>query len=317
MNSKNSTSSLTQGAILSAITVVIYFASMYVPIFNIICVLGAHLPIVYMYYKHGAKYSVMVAVVVCAILFVLTGPSYAITYFLTNALVGFVLGYYTRNKRSSIVILGVLSLTILLSTGILLKIVESFLGADIISQLINHMISSFENSLSTLKELGVESSLSNINMKDFKDYLLMSVPSIALSYSIVMSYIYYIITEKSLKRFDVKLDKIPPFSKWYIPSIIAYPIMILFFITMFIKSDELVPLIITINTLFMLVFSLNALATVSYYLKEANFPKIAIVLIVAAVFLLLPSVIMFVGLFEYAFNLRRLDKKRASFRQKK
>ena len=317
MKSKSSTSSLTQGAILSAITVIIYLASIYVPIFNLLCVLVAHLPIVYMYYKHGAKYSVMVAVVSCVILFILSGLSYAITYLFTNAFVGFVLGYYTTKKQSSIVILGILSLTILLSTGILLKIVESFSSVDIISESVNQVINSFETSLSTLKQAGIESPLNSININDFKDYLLMSVPSIALAYSIVMSYIYYIVTEKSLKRFDVKLEKIAPFSKWYVPSIIAYPTMILFFITMFMKSEELVPLIFTINTLFTMVFSLNALATISYYLKEANFPKIAIVLIIVAVFLLLPNMLMFVGLFEYAFNLRKLDKKRASFRQKK
>lgn len=317
MNSENSTKGLVSGAVLSAITVVLYFISRYVPFFELIILLGGFIPLVLVFAKHGPKYALVSATVSAALIFVLIGPLYALTFLLTNFVVGMVLGFYTRKKESSIVVIGVLSICTLLATGLLIKLTTLISGVDVLARSVDNLIKSTEMSLSTLKQAGMGQVTDKINMADFKAYILIAIPGMALVGSAVSSCVYYIIGQKFLKRFKVNLEPIKEFSMWYIPAKIAYPVMLLMIGSMFLGTEELTPINYAIQTIFVMVFTINALSTTSYYLKKARFPKLLIALIVIMVFLMLQNMLLFIGLIEYALNIRGLDKKRVSMLLKK
>lgn len=312
MNSDKSTKSLVNAAVFSAITVVMYAVSSYIPLLNVIILFAAHLPLVVVYSKHGFKYALFSGLVSSALILFILGPGYAVTFLFTSLVIGMVLGYYSKKEESSMVIIGVLSIFTLLSIGILFKVTTLMTGVDMITVNIDSVIKSTETSLATLKAAGMGEMAPKINMQDFRTYLLIAVPGMALVSTGILSWINYIITQKSLKRFNVKLSPIKEFSMWYIPAKIAYPVMLLMLGNMFLGSEELTPTGYAIQTIFIMVFTVNALATISYYLKKAKIPKPLIAVILVGIFLMIQSILLFVGLIEYALNIRRLDKKRAS-----
>ncbi|KMT21782.1 DUF2232 domain-containing protein [Clostridium cylindrosporum] len=318
MESQSSTKALVGTALFSAITVVLYVISTYIPIIDILVILGVHLPIVVIYLKYGGKYAGVSTAVTTILLTFILGPTWSLRFLFLNAVVGLVLGYTSTKKFNSITSIAMLSLITLLSVGVFYKLFTFMTGVDLMASSVDTVIKSMEASLATLKESGVDKTLTaGINLDDLKTYLLMAMPGISIVTMGVLSYIYYLVTQKILKRFGFVIEPVKEFSNWYLQSRIAYPLMILLFGVMIFESKELSIVGYTIRIIFLMAFTINALSTISYYLKKFSFPNPLIGIIVFVVLMTLQNVLIFIGLIEYALNLRALDNKRASIRRKK
>lgn len=304
--------------IMSIITSLLYIGSAYMPILDLFIFLGAYLPIIYICSKHSVFNGILSVISISIILFITVGTFYTLSFLFTNAIIGLTLGYYTKKKQDGFVVVGVLLIVLLLSIGLFMKVVGLLTGVDVLSQSIDSVVNSVNESTQVLKSMGIgESNIFNqLSISELRSYLELTMPGMALIMMTILSYIYYMIAQKSLKRFNVHLEPLREFSKWYIPTKIAYPVLILFLISIFIKSEDLSYIVYTIRVIFYLVFIINALATISYYLNLKKFPKPLIGVVLFAIFMFLPNILVFVGLLEYVFNIRALDKKRISIRRK-
>lgn len=318
MKSESSTKALVNVAIFSAITVMLYIIAMYIPFLDILVIIAAHLPIVLAYSRYGLKYALSSVAVTTILITFLLGPISALMFVFTNGVVGLVLGYCTTKKYNSIIVIGALILITLLSTGIVLKILTVVTGVNSLDESINMVVKSLESTLKTLKDAGINQGVvANLNVDDLKTFFYTAMPGVALVSMSIISYIYYVVTQKALRRFKVTLEPIKEFSNWYIPSRVAYPAMLMLLISMFIESEELSPLSYAIRVVFTMIFTINALSTISYFLKKRNVSKFLIGVILFLIFTMLPNILLFIGLFEYALNFRALDASRASIRGKK
>lgn len=309
---------LLQVIFLSVVTFLLYLLSMYLPILDIVIFLGAYLPIAYICSRYKLIYGIASIGIIYLLLFFTLDGIYALSFLFTNAIIGLTIGCLNKRKQSGMFIVATLIIVLLISIGIYVKITASLTGINILSQTIDYSVESVKTSMQTLKTMGFENSaiLNQIKMDDLKNYLEMAMPGMALISVSICSWIYYIISQKSLKKVGINMEPLRPFSKWYLASSIANPVLILLLMTMFIKSEDLMYISFTIRVIFVIVFTVNALATISYYLKLKKFPNplIGIILFIGVVFL--QNILPFIGMFEHVFNLRGLDDKRFSIRRK-
>ncbi|MEG0371541.1 MAG: DUF2232 domain-containing protein [Clostridium sp.] len=319
MKPQNNTKALTQTSILTGLCVVIYLVAAFVPILDIGAVFVTHIPIVLIYLKHGGKFAGLSAAAGTLIILMFLGPNYATSFLLLNAITGIVIGFCGIKKYSSIITLGALSLATLISLGLCMKVLTLLTGVDFLSQNIDMMIKTYQETLAAMKAAGFSDAVNSINLSipDMKNYIGMILPGMALATSVGVSFITYIITVKITNRMGYKLDPVIKFSNWYVPSRVAYPVMILVLVSMFMGSDETTPLSYAIRLLFVLVFTLNGLSTLSYYMKDAKLATGLIVAILLVALMFLQSIMVFVGLFDYGFNFRGLDSNRSSLKRRK
>lgn len=146
------------------------------------------------------------------------------------------------------------------------------------------------------------------------EQLKMIVPAGFITYSIIVAFICYIVTQKILKRFKHEIPAIQPLSQWYIPSMVSFGIIIIFAASFVIMNSGMSngsAYFINANIIFNFVFTLNAAAFLSWFLKKANVAKVLRwVIIIIAIMPPIGGVLYLVGIFDYVFDYRKLDSSR-------
>ncbi|MEF9953034.1 MAG: DUF2232 domain-containing protein [Clostridium sp.] len=319
MNNKKGTNELATSALLTALSVVIFLVASLIPIIDIFAILVAHIPIAVIYLRYNGKYAAISTVASTILVLMILGPISGIRYFFLNALIGIVLGFCAKKKYSSVTTILALGMANLILVGVVIKILGALTGVDVLKQSLDMMVESYKSYLSVLKGAGV--SLDMIPFSNdanaFREYVGLAMPGVLLVTSGAVGYIWYLISQKVLSKLKIEIEPVRRFSEWYVPSKVAYPVMILILITLFTGGDELSPFGFAVRLLFLVLFVVNGLATVSYFLIQGKFKPGVVRLITVVVALLLTNILVFVGLFEYAFNFRGLDSNRRKLLSKK
>lgn len=321
MKQNNSTKAIVESGILTAIAVILVLLSFYVPLFSIVGLFLWPIPITLIYVKHGFKYSLLALIVTGLLAAITSDPISALGIVLDYGFLSLVLGYCIVNKKSSGYTIAAMSTIAFASLILVIKLTGLLMGQDLIDELIKQSSTSFDIAKSLYTKLGLsKDQLAALSKNMLSPQLLrMIVPTILLASAVFMSFITYAITRKIFKRFGYDIPKIKPFSEWYMPTGLAMGIIGLVFLgygAYYFKVTNGELFFSNTNLLFQLAFLINGYSVFDFYLKKWNIAKVIRILII--LFAISPPfsyLALYVGIFEYAFNFRKLDQNRRSFRR--
>lgn len=310
MPKQHSTRSLTEGAMLAAITVLLSLLGAYfLPYLFFI----TPVPLIILVYRHGMRAGILVALTAALLGGVVISMITTMIFLLILGLVGIALGEALREGFSPprIMLVG----TVTSVVALLLLFAVATLLFDV--NLIETTFSALEKSLRQVTELygkmGVdeEKLLGTFSVEELLRVLRLTLPVALLSSAIFITFINYWLARLILLRLGVRLPWFRPFQQWRFPWYLAWGYILgrgLLLLTPQTRPSTLLAIGLNLEIFFNYVFLLQGLAIIWFFFDKHNVPKL--VRWLAVFFALNPlfsTLIVWGGVLDTWFNFRKLD----------
>lgn len=322
MNRENSTRALVESGILTGVAVILALIGIYIPIVALITSFLWPLPITLIYIRHNIKYTLISFFATGIILSILSDPSTVIYIMALYGIMSIVMGYCIKSKKPATVTILFMSITYFICLVASFYILTIFMGIDLIGLFKDAVAQSVISARNMYINMGIskETLEKSINQLSINT-MLMIIPGTLVLFSALVSYITYSTAGYLFKRFGYNLNKIRPFSEWYMPFQVAIGIILFTFLGYFLNAKGArigESLFLNSVTIFKLAFILIGLSSAAFFLKKRGIAKgIIFVILLFAVITPLSSILELVGIFDYSLDLRKLDTNRKKFVKKK
>ncbi|MDF2672617.1 MAG: hypothetical protein K0R09_882 [Clostridiales bacterium] len=322
MNRENSTRALVESGVLTGVAVVLMLISLYIPVISMITLFIWPLPITLIYIRHNVKYSILALIVTCLITAMVSDPFSALWFTFIFGIMSVVMGYCAKSKKTASVTLLYMGITNFIC------IIGVFYGFSFIAgqDLLGQFKMAIEQSMALTKNMyssmGVPQETIDTTLKQFDiKRMMMIIPGTLVLFSAFVSYVTYSFAGFLFKRFGYNLNKIKPFSEWYMPFQIAMGIIGFTFLGYFLNAKGVgigESLFLNSVTIFRLIFIMVGLCSAAFFLKKRGMAKgIIVVILLFAAITPISSVIELLGVLDYSLDLRKLDTNRKKFAKKK
>jgi uncharacterized protein YybS (DUF2232 family) len=315
-NRQNSTKALVESGVLTTLAIVLILLSIYIPVFLFIGVFIWPIPITYIYAKHGMKYSISSLVVTYIIASITSDPITAFFLVVLYGVLGVVLGYCIKSKKSVSISITILAICGFISTMIILKVLQLVTGQDMITQFVNAIGAMSEELRNSLLKSGMSKEKVKQMMMAFPDPITIKaiLPALFMACSFVIAFLCYFITQKILKKIKYNIPEISPLSEWYVPSRVAIGIIIVFLLSIALSyfgvnngNNYYINATLILNY----TFTINGLGFIASFFKKRQVPKyFRWVIITICILTPIASLLFYVGIFDYMLDFRKLDKSR-------
>ncbi len=269
--------------------------------------------------KYSFKESV-ISLAVALLALILIDRSYGLMTLIQIFPLSLVFSYMVKQRKKPRDVILVSALILFLCLLISLSALTAGSELDFTHQLKQFL----DNQLKTQIDILENTNLDKDFIEDFKvsqaninNYILQILPSILIVYSVVIGYINYNISKYTLRKLGLGIREIAPFSKFSVPSNFGIGVFtVLIFILILRNFDSVIyeALLINLTAVLGLIFMLQGLSVVDYFLKKRNMKTflriILMILIVIIAPLLTPVTIL--GCIDMVFDLRKLRKPRKS-----
>ena len=208
------TRALVEGALLSAITIIISLFALYVPILGVFASLIWPVPIIILGIRHGIKTSVMATVVAGIVVTMFEGPAQAIIVVLGFGLIGICMGWAIRKKYAPFQVLAISGVASLISKIVLILVSLYIIGINPISQEISIMRESLSAINNLYSGMGVNPDTVRSVTDNFNkmiDMIAVAVPAILVLASIFDAFLNYMLTKVILSRLGQQIAGLTPF----------------------------------------------------------------------------------------------------------
>lgn len=216
---------LTEGGLLTALTVIFGLMSVYLPVIGMVAVFIWPLPIVVLVVRHGVKTGVLSTLSAGIILAVLIEPMVSLRMILGFALPSLVLGYGFKNNWSAgknlLLSLGVSIVSMLMALLLLFTVT----GINPLSMQVDSLKEAFDYSIDFYANMG----LNEAELQEQRDVLeysfklvSMMMPLVVLTSSLLVTWLNFVIGGAILRRLGHNVPTLPVFNQWRLPRIIAY-----------------------------------------------------------------------------------------------
>jgi uncharacterized protein YybS (DUF2232 family) len=133
------------------------------------------------------------------------------------------------------------------------------------------------------------------------------VPAAIILFSLAYGVAAFLIVRLIMKRFDYETSAVRPFEVWNLPRGMALGLLVLLLVSFMgqnlgIPRFEIVGF--TIAALISFLFTVMGLSTLWFFLKAGNVPAVVRWVIIILIFLLLGTILPFLGLLDQLFHLR-------------
>ncbi|NMB07629.1 MAG: DUF2232 domain-containing protein [Tissierellia bacterium] len=268
----------------------------------------------------GVKYEINISIIsmIISILAIglvtdyISGISLLITFLpLSISLI-----YAIKSRRKPLEIMTISTIVLIVSFFIIFSIMGNVTGISIVNQ----MDEFFTQVLNTQLELLGEMELSPHEIFRFKDSMedkineiLLQIPSMIMIFSLIMTYINYLISVLILRKLGYGIVYIPRFSRFKLPNNILLGVGIMFLGTFLLKIFKLSyyeTIFMNITLLASFVFFVQGLAVIDYKLKEKKRNLFLRLIVILFFILVLPlgTYIAFLGVLDVIFDFRKIRK---------
>ena len=306
------TRSLTEGAMLGAITVLVAILGEYIGMPSIII----PIPLLLLVYRQGFQYGILAAIAAALISSLVAGHVFSGLSIIIWGFVGVALGMALREKFSfpRLMLVGIISNLVVIGLNFLLY--SLIIGGSVLTDLLNMFVQSIDQAIQMSESLGVQGeALQQYEaMKTFLPILLrVGLPSMLLVYAVSMSYLNLAIGRAVLRRLgDHNMPWMLPFSQWRLPGYFGL-IFGFGLITTSISLGTDLPewlQFLGLNS-FLLSFYAYAVAAISlawYYFQKKNVPTFLRVVLIFILFTMqfLLMALVFLAVIDGFFDFRRL-----------
>ncbi|HHY14276.1 MAG TPA: YybS family protein [Thermoanaerobacterales bacterium] len=308
------TRSMVEGSLLSAITVLLSIASIYLPLIGTIATFVWPVPIIILMLRHGMRTSIMAVIVSGLIVSLLSTPIEAITIILGFGLTGIVLGYAIKNNFSpgKCLVLGAIASVI--SKVFIIGISMLLLKINPISLQMDILLESLEGATELYSSLGIDPENFEVLLDSFKELvkiLPIIIPSVLLLASIMDAFLNFNVARLVLNKLGHTVKPLPLFIYWRlpaftVPAFLAGIVMTLLYNSY--PSGILKFVAMNLTIFFPYLFMIQGLSLLAFFLDKMQLNKILRAAIVFFVIFnpFFSRLLVFAGLLEILFNFRKL-----------
>lgn len=264
--------------------------------------------------RHGLKYtlisllisSVLVSLIADVVLGVLMFIAFMpLTIIIINMIV----------KRKNPIETLIYSTITFLASVLLIIFLVNINGVSIIGQLKMNITQAINNQLKVLEQLNLTkeqmTEIRNLH-RDYLEIVLAMIPSIIMIFSLVVSYINYLLSTSFLRKLGHAIVFVPKFSNFKLPRNIFLGLGIMFFATFLLNRYNLFnsyDVIINLIVLSLFIFFVQGISVIDYKLKYKNIRTVWRIFILLLIFEMMPIagfLVIILGLFDAIFDFRKL-----------
>jgi uncharacterized protein YybS (DUF2232 family) len=204
---------LAEGAMLTALTLILAVISMYVPILNIVAHFLFPAPLALLVLRQGIKYGCLGAASVFLLSTLLLGLPQAVYLFLLYGFLGLFFGWCFRTRKKAVFTLlgGVLISCVSI---MLLLLFPSYILGISAGQFRETLATSFSDYLLMTQQMGMDSVLGGMSVDEYVDFIFAFMPSALFLLATLLSFACYAIMSRLLRRLGNDIPKLPPFREW-------------------------------------------------------------------------------------------------------
>ncbi|MBC7216815.1 MAG: YybS family protein [Candidatus Caldatribacterium sp.] len=292
-----------EGAFLAALTVILYLASIYIPILGVFVSFLCPLPVMFLVIRWGARVGILASFVASALVFTLAGLMQAVTCLVGFSLLGIAMGVTVRRRYA-------LPEILILNTGVSLLSKLALVGIALIVAGKNPLVENIRLLEETLKRTpwipqnlpGTEGLLELVQL---------IMPALLLVASLFDTGCNFLLGRWIGKRLGLSFPEIPPFSEWRLPRSVFWVFVLGWVFVLFGGPSVLGKIGINLQIVTQLLFLFQGLSLVYYFLGRYIRSKAVRVGILAFLMFqpLLSSLLSWLGVFDVFFDFRRLGTK--------
>ncbi|HBG01282.1 MAG TPA: hypothetical protein DDW87_06900 [Firmicutes bacterium] len=311
------TRSLTEGAMLGAITVLLTILGEYIGIPSVI----VPVPLMLLVYRQGFQYGILTAVVAALVSSLVAGHVFSGLTIIIWGFVGVAVGMALREKFTfpQLMLVGIASNIVVIGLNFLLYAL--IIGGNVFTEMLVMFSESMEQAMQTAQSLGATGEALKLyeDLQTFGPLILKwGLPAMLLLYAVSMSYINLAVVRLILRRMgDHSTPWIAPFTKWQLPPYFGLFLIFGMIITVLMQVTTLHPWLQFVGlNLFLLSFYAYLIAGVSlawYYFQKKNVAMFLRVLLLFMLFTmqLLVLILIFLTVADGVFDFRRLKSPQA------
>ncbi|AYO32098.1 DUF2232 domain-containing protein [Biomaibacter acetigenes] len=308
------TRSMVEGAMLSAITIIISIIALYVPVLGIFASLIWPVPIVILGIRHGLRTSILSTAVAGIAVAMFQGPAQAFNVVLGFGLLGVVMGWAIRRKYSPYKVLFIGSAASLVSEVALIVMTIYIMGFNPMKMELSAMKDSIALVGNMYKNMGVSPETVKQIVDSYGkllDFFTLAIPALLVMSSVVSAFLNYQVTKLILSRLGQKLEDFTPFWLWKLPDYTVFFFLLgvlMNLLEYYWPAGVLKSIGINLQLIFGFSFLIEGLSLVTYYMGRFNLAKILRVLFIFLVFFnpLISQIVLWAGLFDILFNFRHI-----------
>ncbi|ACB86458.1 YybS family protein [Natranaerobius thermophilus] len=316
MTGPDNTKNIAEGAILTALFLVLAILTYYTPLFILSFVI-LPTPYVVIMVRTNFKIFLMAAIVGLAALFTIVDPVFALSMGITALLIGGGLGYAFKagwKASTAMVMATVAILAIFLAFFGLIQLV---LDIDLFQEMLVTFEGAFKSQIEILEMMGApESQIEELqDVKEIiRENVVIFIPASLVAVSIILAYLQNLINGKILEKLGYVITKLPNFRDWRFPPFFTWfyiisAFMLLFQLDLHGYWGMLAANLFLISNYILLI---HGLAFAYWFLNEKKgFSNILIIviLIIGLVMPILNMLLVLIGIIDQLLNLRvKLEK---------
>lgn len=313
-----------EGAVVSALTVILVLIGNYVPVVNIFAVFICGLPLTYLMIKHGIKTASVSFAVSIILLLIITGNIIVtVTTACLVLLPGAAAGLMMSKDRGYYSALFAVSIAVLFGAVVYIMLLNFFAGSEnSITAMLDEAISTTKNMLQPVMQ---EADVGNVsNMEEMIDSVLTQTKTMTLSYfptiliicSAVIGYLVLASAVFFMKRLRVKEYKYVSFSMIKTPRSMSVVLVILMLISMFSDDMSIYTLAVkNVAAVLAFIIAVNGLSVIDFVLKrrvKSGYGRFGIYVAVFILGYFLISIIFYmlllIGMIDSTRNIRMFNR---------
>ncbi|MCL2496842.1 MAG: YybS family protein [Clostridiales bacterium] len=215
---------LAEGAMLTALALVLAVISIYVPILYTVASLVFPVPLALLVLRHGLKYGCIGAVSIFLLSAMLIGLPNAIYLFILYGFLGLFFGWcFLRHKNAAFTLLvGVL----ISSAAILFSLLFPTLLAGISLDQYMQMLESFSLEFANILQQQGANEEMLLNAESVSGFIVRLLPSLLVCGAMCSTLLCYVLMCKLLRRFGYDIPMLPPFNEWRMDWRLLWPLIV-------------------------------------------------------------------------------------------
>lgn len=293
-----------EGAFLAALTVLLYLASVYIPVLGIFVSFLCPLPVMFLVIRWDVQRGILAACVASILVLILAGPMQALTCLVGFTLLGVVMGVTIRKEYNLFEVIALNTGVSLLSKLVLLGIALLVIGQ-------NPLTESFALLEETIKKTPwITANLPN--SQELVGYLRLIIPAVLVVASLFDTTCNFLLGRWVGKKIGLSFPDIPPFSAFTLPKSVFWVFVLGWILILFGGSSALGRIGMNVQMVTQFLFLLQGLSLVYYFLGKYIHSKPVRVGIL--LFLLFQPFFSFLlswlGVFDVFLDFRKLTLKR-------
>ena len=303
---------LAEGAMLTALALILAVISLYVPILNIIAPFLFPAPLALLVLRQGLKYGCLGAVSVFLLSAMLLGLPHAIFLFILYGFLGLFFGWCFRTRKKAVFSLlgGVL---ISCASIMLLLLFPYYITGVTLEQLREMLSEMFREYMLIAQQQGAATVMGGMTVENMVESAMKLLPSAMFLSAILLSFACYALLGRLLRRLGYDIGQLPPFREWRLDWRLLWLLIITLLASSLggrLQNDLLIQIaanMLSAMVTIFLVYGLSTLIGIFWRLKVAVFVQVLAALFLIQLFS--GGLLILAGVFDPLFDFRgRLDK---------